>query len=1108
MLCIACHGVLADGESQCPHCGQDQHMRCPACGTPAAALHRFCASCGARLSFPLQGGQSVGELNDTAEKRHLTVLFCDLVDSTALSGAVDAEDLREIIQAYQGIAADIIRQYDGYIAQYLGDGLLVYFGYPRAHEDSPARALRAAEGIISALPRLSARLRHITTLDLQVRIGIHSGMVVVGQVGSGTRHERLAIGETPNIAARLQAVANGNEVVVSGTTRHAIRDTQSWQALGALRLRGVVHPVEAWRLCREGEVGMPVGPSQARRQIGREDELRQLEQDWQQALVGQPRVVLIEGEPGIGKSHLLEQLMQKARADGALLLVLRCSPYHATSEWFPVIEAMERLAQFEAQDEPHERYRKLLKCLPPGMADHDQDVQLLARLLRAVPEGPTVALNLTPAQAKKLTEAALLRWLSRVVEQYPLMLAVEDLHWADPSTLALTSSLAAELGSQRLLLVLTQRGGDSARWSATPNSRHLVLDRLPSEAAEALLLHCMGGKRLPAVVVRRIIENTDGVPLFIEEFTRTVLESDVLQETPAGFELRVALPVALIPDNLRDSLAARLDRLDAGRAVARRASVIGRRFQRDLLTALCGADEALVQQGLQELLAAGLVFGLDGIDQDFEFKHALVQAAAYDSMLRRDRLMLHGLLAGELVRRDPGLMQRQPELLAHHHSEAHQWSKAVQLWLRAGQMALARSANHEAVLHLRAGLALVKHLPPDEGAQLELSLLGTLAPAIKVTRGFTAPELESLYTRVEALCQVMPDRPEIFVALNGVWGYRQVKGQQAGLVQLAEQNLAFVQRAGAPTMLAQATFSVGVSLLWTGDFRRADETFRRAVEVYDPVRDAETCRIYGSDPRVAAECYRSFALWSLGLTDQARAAIDRAARWSSALGHPFSQAWSLAFRGAYHVMLNEPERLLEEVDQHIAYCREVGHVFWLGTTTASRGWALAMTGRLAEGIEALRAALAFQGAIGVGVIQPQWRCKLAEALLLNGQLQDASDEIELALQTSEANEEYLCRIDILRVRGEIALQRHPEEPEIGWAQLRAGLEMAQRLHHLPWALRIATQLWQAAQAGGPPAPWLPELLAQVTEGHDTGVVREARAALAASACLVSKDPVQ
>src|SRR5450830_1493742 len=1089
MLCIACHGLLADGDPQCAHCGQDQRMRCSACGTPAAPAHRFCASCGARLSFQ-SPGMAPGEIEDSAEKRHLTVLFCDLVDSTALSGAVDAEDLREIIQAYQAIAADIIRQYDGYIAQYLGDGLLVYFGYPRAHEDSPARALRAAEGIISALPRLSARLRHITTLDLQVRIGIHSGMVVVGQVGAGARHERLAIGETPNIAARLQAVAQGNEVVVSGTTRQGIRDTLPWQPLGALSLRGVSHPVEAWRLSRVGETGALVGPTHARRQIGRDDELQQLEEDWQQALAGQPRVVLIEGEPGIGKSHLLAQLRQKA----------------ASSEWFPVVEGMERLAQFESQDDAHERYRKLLKCLPPGMLDQEQDVQLLARLLRAAPEGPPVALNLAPAQAKKRTEAAVLRWLKLVVQQHPLMLAVEDLHWADPSTLALVVSLADDLGSQRLLLVLTQRAGDSARWAPTLSTRHLVLDRLPSEAAEALLLQCMGGKRLPAVVVRRIIENTDGVPLFIEEFTRTVLESDVLQETPGGFELRVALPVALIPDNLRDSLAARLDRLDAGRAVARRASVIGRRLQRGLLAALCGADEALVQQGLQELLAAGLLFALDGSEQDFEFKHALVQAAAYDSMLRRDRLMLHGLLAGELLRRDPGLMQRQPELLAHHHSEAHQWSKAVQLWLRAGQMALARSANHEAVLHLRAGLALVSHLPPEEGAQLELSLLGTLAPAIKVTRGFTAPELEPLYARVEALCQVMPDRPEIFVALNGVWGYRQVKGQQSGLVQLAEQNLAFVQRAGAPTMLAQATFSVGVSLLWTGDFRRANETFLRAVEVYDPVRDAETCRINGSDPRVAAECYRSYALWALGLTDQAQAAIERAGRWSSALNHPFSQAWSLAFRSAYNVMVHEPERLLEEIDQHIAYCREVGHVFWLATTTASRGWALAMSGRLPEGIEALRSALAFQGSIGVGVIQPQWRCKLAEALMLDGQYQDASDEIEAALQACEANDDFFCRIEILRVRGEIELRRHPQQPELGLGHLRTGLDLALRLHQLPWGLRIATQLWRVAQAGGPPAPWLPELLAQVTEGQDTWVVREARAALAASTCPLSTDP--
>jgi len=482
MLCIACDGLLVEGDACCPHCGQDQQRRCSACGTPAARSHRFCAACGVRLSLQAAGA-SVGEPLDAAEKRHLTVLFCDLVDSTGLSGAVDAEDLREIIQAYQAIAADIIRHYDGYIAQYLGDGLLVYFGYPYAHEDSPTRALRAASDIIAAMPRLSARLRHITTLALQVRVGIHRGMVVVGDVGAGARHERLAIGETPNIAARLQSLAQGNEVVVSGVTRQAIRDALPWQALGEVSLRGVAHPVDAWRLSRSSESAALMGPSHAPRQIGRQDELRQLEQDWQAACAGQPRLVLMEGEPGIGKSHLLAQLRQATQTSGGLSLVLRCSPYHSASEWYPVIECMERLAQFDVHDDAQARYLKLLQCLPAGMATFEQDVQLLARLLRAQAETPGPPLKLAPVQVKKLTEAAVLRWVNLVVQQHPLMLAVEDLHWADPSTLALVAALAAQLSTQRILLVLTQRAGATPSWALSGSTRHLVLDRLPSEEA-------------------------------------------------------------------------------------------------------------------------------------------------------------------------------------------------------------------------------------------------------------------------------------------------------------------------------------------------------------------------------------------------------------------------------------------------------------------------------------------------------------------------------------------------------------------------------------------------------------------------------------------------
>lgn len=1072
----------------------DLPPRCPVCAEAVAPAHRFCWACGARLGAADAAG--------AVEKRHLTVLFCDLVDSTALAGAVDAEDLREIFQAYQASCLDIVAQHDGHVAQVLGDGLLVYFGYPRAQEAAAARALHTARGIVAMLPRLRARLRHLTTLALQVRIGIHTGMVVVGEVGRGDRRERLAIGEVPHIAARLQAWAQANEVVVSEATRRAIREEQDWQALGPLDLRGVNHPVVAYRLPPGPWVAKRGSPAGRPTLMGRPAEMALLDQAWRQvqdgpAASGAPatgRAVLITGEPGLGKSHLLQGLCRRVQAQGARVWVWRCSPHHQASEWHAVLEGLEADLGLSQVSDAEARHALWRAQRPTGLAPEADDARLVARLLRAEHPAQPHHWPWPAAVLKQRSEAALLRCLHAWSEQQPLLLAIEDLHWADPSTLALAQALQAAPGAG-CLLVLTQRPPSEVAAPRPASTQSVVLDRLRPEEAEALLWQCTEGKPLPTEVQRRILENTDGVPLFIEEFTRTVLESDLLRETALGYELRGPLPVALIPDNLRDSLSTRLDRLEAGRAVARRAAVIGRRFDRALLQALCGNDPALVQQGLSELLAAGLVRPLDASGQRYEFKHALVQAAAYDTLLRRDHHLLHGLLATELARQQPDLVQRQPELLAHHHTEAQQCLPAVQLWLRAGQQALSRSANLEALSHLRAGLALIGHLAPDEGARLELSLLGLMAPALKVTRGFTAPELETLYARVEALCQVLPDRPEVFVALNGLWGYRQVKGQQQGLIALAQQNLAFVERAGSPTMLAQAVFSVGVSQLWSGQFQRANESLSRAVQVYDPQRDAHTAQVHGSDPRVAAECYRAYALYALGLADQAEAAIERAADWARRLDHPFSRTWGVVFRSGFNVMRHEPQQVLAEVDRHIEHCREVGHVFWLATTLATRAWAWAMTGQRARGIEGLRSALALQASIGAGVIQPQWRCKLAEALMLDGQLAQAEQEIESALATSVAHAEFFCRCDILRVRGEIAWRRHPDQPDLAHARLQEAWLMAQQLGYKPWALRIATRLWRLADAHGTSRPPLAALLAEFQEGQGSWALREAHAAL-------------
>ena len=577
------------------------------------------------------------------ERRQLTVMFCDLVGSTALSEQLDPEELRDVIRAYQQTSAEVVERFHGYVAQYLGDGLLVYFGYPVAHEDEATQAVRAGLGIVGAVQDLNRRVSH----SIQVRVGIHTGLVVVGEMGSGTKREHLALGETPNIAARVQGQTAPDSVAISADTYRLVQGFFTCQSLGEQELKGLSAPLTLYHVQSEGEaqsrfdVSMQKGLTPL---VGREEEVELLRRRWQRVKAGAGQVILLSGEAGIGKSRLVQNLRQDSQDDPHWSVEARCLPFYQNSALYPVIDQLQRFLQFEREDSPQVKRRKLEQALTPrGLASQEQ-LGLFAGLLSIpVPEPP---IPLSPHKQKEKTLEAVVWWLQKEAEQQPVRFEVEDLHWADPSTLEFLGLLLDQVVSSRILVVLTYRPEFRPPWSIRGHMLTLTLSRLLEQDIALMTERMTGGKALPPSVVQQLITKTDGVPLFVEELTKNVLESDLLQETDGHYALSGPPTALAIPSTLHDSLMARLDRLHTAREVAQLGATIGREFSYELLHAITAVEEAVLQQGLQQLIEAELAYQ-QGVPPEsvYTFKHALIQEAAYQSVLKSKRQQLHKQIA-------------------------------------------------------------------------------------------------------------------------------------------------------------------------------------------------------------------------------------------------------------------------------------------------------------------------------------------------------------------------------------------------------------------------------------------------------------------------------
>ena len=604
-----------------------------------------------------------------AERRQLTVMFCDLVGSTALSARLDPEDLREVIAAYHRAVTDVVRSFDGFVAKYMGDGVLVYFGYPRAHEDDAERAVRAGLGVIDAVGRLDVK-----SVRLQARIGIATGLVVVGDlIGEGSAQEQSVVGETPNLAARLQALAEPDAVVIAAGTRRLVGDLFECRDLGAVKVKGIAAPVPAWQVLRPSAVASrfeALRGAALTRLVGRDEEIELLLRRWARAKAGDGQVVLVSGEPGLGKSRLTAALEERLHAEPHIRLRYFCSPYHQDSALYPFVDQLGRASEFARDDPPASRLEKL-EALLAGAAPPDEDVAFLADLLSLPASDRQPLPNLSPQRKKERTLEALIRQLEGLARRQPVVMVFEDAHWIDPTSHELLDIAVERVRSLPVLLIVTFRPEFQPPWTGQPQVAMLALNRLDRHDRTALVEQIAGGKALPDEVIDQIADRTDGVPLFVEELTKSVLESGLLREERTATCSTGALPPFAIPTTLHASLLARLDRLASVRLVAQIGSAIGREFSYALLRAVSRLPENELQTALARLIASELVFQRGTPPEAvYTFKHALVQDAAHGSLLRSSRQQLHAQIAEALEAHSPEIMDTQPELFAQHYVEA------------------------------------------------------------------------------------------------------------------------------------------------------------------------------------------------------------------------------------------------------------------------------------------------------------------------------------------------------------------------------------------------------------------------------------------------------
>ena len=1044
-------------------------------------------------------------LPQAAERRQVTVMFCDLVASTTLSQQLDPEDYRAVVRAYQEAAVAQLQSYEGYVAQYLGDGLMVYFGWPRAHEDATPRAVYASLALIEALgPLNDTHLEPQYGVRVQVRIGLHTGIAVIGAMGGGGRHEQLAMGDTPNIAARLQGFATPNTVAISAATARLIQGAFVLHDLGPHTLKGVVQPMVVYRVLRPVEThhdDQETIATGAPFLVGRDEEVGLLRRRWEQAKEGLGQVVLLSGEAGIGKSSLLEILRAQVYDEGLPRIAFRCSPYYQDSALYPVMTRVAYQMHLQRDDTPAAKLDKLVQGLQTSALPLPEIVPLFAALLSIPLDSRYAAPTLTPQQQKQQTLDALVAWLMAQAEQQPVLVAWEDLHWADPSTQEMLRLVVEQAPTVPMLHMLTYRPEFSPPWPTRSHMTPITLNRLERPQVEAMIAHLAGGKALPDEVVAHIVARTDGVPLYVEELTKMFLASDLLQAEAEAYVLTGPLATVAIPDTLQDSLMARLDQTNTAKEVAQLGAVVGREFEYEILQEVSTQDEVTLQAGLAALVAAELLYQRGRPPRArYIFKHALIQDAAYASLLRSTRQHYHRQIAQLLERRFAETVQTQPELLAHHYTQAGLAEPAITYWQRAAERANARAANTEAQRHLAKGLQLLATLPESrERHQSELTLQTILGRVLTAAKGYGDAEVAQVYTRARQLCRQLGDTPQIFPVLLGLSIYFVVRGELHTARELGEQLLSLAQRAQDPVLLVEAHYSLGVTCFWLGEFTLARDHLEQGIARYDPAQHPAHLALYGQDGGPVCLCRLAMVLWYLGYPEQALVQGHAALAMVQELDHPFSRAYVLLWLALLYNHLRVVQDTQKWADAATQFATEQEFPFWYTLGTTLRGWLLTEQGHLTEGIALMRQGLADIQAVGTEVLQAYLRGLLAAAYGKIHQPGEGLAVLAEALMKVNSHGERWPEAELHRLQGELLWQADPQQQAgAAEASLLQALDVARgqqaKLPELRATVSLC-RLWFSQNKVTEARQLLADTYAWFTEGFDTPDLQEAKALL-------------
>ncbi len=1039
---------------------------------------------------------------DAAERRQLTVMFCDLVGSTALSARLDPEDLGEIIGTYHRCCANLVARNGGFVAKYMGDGFLAYFGYPQAHEHDAERAVRAGLALVEALPKLTTA----AGVPLQARIGIATGLVVVGDlIGSGEAQERSVVGETPNLAARLQGIAEPNTVVIAESTRKLLGNLFELEDLGAKDLKGISGPVRAWGALRassaEGrfEALHTTGLTAL---VGREEECDLLRRQWSKAAEGEGQGVLLSGEAGIGKSRLTAAIAELLAAEPHTRLRYFCSPQQTNTALHPIIGQMERAAGL-ARDDTLETKLDKLDALLRQSSTSAEDSALLAEMLSLPNDGRYPVLELASRQRRQRTMDALIRQVEVLSSSAPVLMVFEDAHWADPTSLELFGRLVSNIASHRVLLIVTFRPEFEPPWIEQAHITTLTLTRLAPSDVEAVIDQIIGNNPLPAGIRQDIIERTDGVPLFVEEMTKAVLETESEDEARRTAGL-VPSPTMAVPPSLHASLMARLDRLGPAKELAQIGAAIGREFSHELLAAVACRPEAKLEMQLDRLIRAGLLFR-QGMPPDaiYLFKHALVQDAAYGLLLREPRRHLHARIAETLGSKFSWIAENKPELLARHCAEAGEIERAAALWGKAGQRSAQRSALVEAAEQLRCGLDLIATLPGTPALRRdEIKLQVELITPLLHVRGYAAPETRAAVERARLLIEqseALGEPPEdpflLFSVLYGLWVANLVAFNGDVMRELAVQFLALAEKQSATGPIMIGRRLMGLSLLHTGDIGDGRAHLDRAIALYDPAGHRHLATRFGQHVGASILAWKSMAVLLLGYPEAALADTEEALKIARDSAHSATLTYVLNFSVFQHAYCGHFAEANALIDEFNILKDQIGSVFWGGWGLAQRGCVSALTGRAAEAVQSIASGIAAIRSTGNTMWTPLFSSYLALANAEIGQFNQAWANIREAMTAVETTKESWCEAEINRIAGEILLLS--PEPDAAKAEtyFARALEVARKQLAKSWELRAAMSMARLLRAQGRRSH-AREVLTPVygwfTQGFDTLDLKQAK----------------